>query len=267
MKDLTSNESPCPKLSMDEILELERIYNDVGEKSLDHNFCKDIATTFSSSSNSVSKNSLSWEQVQQWFQNKHRESKGQFASSPEGLSLFVDLSDKSSKKGHKSSPKPKGIQAADLSEMAFEAISIKDSAWHDVAMFLNYRVLCTGELEVRVRYHGFSKDEDEWINVKDGVRQRSIPLEASECHKVKEGHLVLCFLEKSDYALYCDARVLKIERRVHDSKECSCIFTVRFYHDKSEEEVRWDGICCRPTQEESEAPLEAFLNPIETLWG
>ncbi|PNY02727.1 hypothetical protein L195_g026046 [Trifolium pratense] len=82
-----------------------------------------------SSSNSVGKNSLSWEQVQQWFQNKHRESKGQFASSPEGLNLFVDLSEKSSIKGHKSSPKPKGIQAADLSEMAFEAISIKDNAW------------------------------------------------------------------------------------------------------------------------------------------
>jgi hypothetical protein len=27
---------------------------------------------------------------------------------------------------------------------------------------------------------------------------------------------------------------LKIERRVHDSKECSCIFTVQFYHDKSQ---------------------------------
>jgi hypothetical protein len=56
--------------------------------------------------------------------------------------------------------------------------------------------------EVRVRYHGFSKDEDEWINVKDGVRQRSIPLEASECHKVKEGHLV-CFLVMDSSLFYC----------------------------------------------------------------
>lgn len=48
--------------------------------------------------------------------------------------------------------------------------------------------------EARVRYHGFGKEEDEWVNVKDGVRERSIPLEASECHKLKEGHLVLCFL-------------------------------------------------------------------------
>ena len=48
--------------------------------------------------------------MQQWFQNKHTESKGHFASSPEGLNLVVDLSGKSSSiKGHKSSPKPKGF--------------------------------------------------------------------------------------------------------------------------------------------------------------
>lgn len=54
--------------------------------------------------------------------------------------------------------------------------------------------LVTWFKEARVRYHGFGKEEDEWVNVKEGVRERSIPLEASECHKVKEGHLVLCFL-------------------------------------------------------------------------
>ena len=31
------------------------------------------------------------------------------------------------------------------------------------------------------------------MNVKRGVRERSIPLEHSECHKVKVGDLVLCF--------------------------------------------------------------------------
>ncbi|XP_058743621.1 protein SAWADEE HOMEODOMAIN HOMOLOG 1-like [Vicia villosa] len=267
MKELTSNESPFLNLSMDEILELERAYNGAREKSLDQSFCMEIATSLSSLSN---KKSLSWEQVQQWFQNKHRELTGQVVSSVEleGLNLYVDLSDESSsRKEHKISPNPKGIKAEDLSELGYESISIKDKAWHDVAMFLNYRVLSTGELEARVRYHGFGKEEDEWVNVKEGVRERSIPLEASECHKVKEGHLVLCFLVKSDYALYCDARVLKIERRVHDSKECTCTFTVRFYHDMSEEEVRCDSLCCRPTQEEAEAPLEPFMNPIATLWG
>lgn len=47
--------------------------------------------------------------------------------------------------------------------------------------------------EVRVRFAGFGSEEDEWVNVEKGVRERSIPLEASECHRVKVGDLVLCF--------------------------------------------------------------------------
>lgn len=47
--------------------------------------------------------------------------------------------------------------------------------------------------EARVRYAGFGKEDDEWVNVKRGVRERSIPLEPSECQKVEEGDLVLCF--------------------------------------------------------------------------
>ena len=47
--------------------------------------------------------------------------------------------------------------------------------------------------EVRVRYHGFGAEEDEWVNVKKDVRERSIPVESSECQKVKVGDLVLCF--------------------------------------------------------------------------
>lgn len=47
--------------------------------------------------------------------------------------------------------------------------------------------------EVRVRFVGFGAEEDEWINVKNAVRERSIPLEHSECHKVKVGDLVCCF--------------------------------------------------------------------------
>lgn len=47
--------------------------------------------------------------------------------------------------------------------------------------------------DARVRYAGFRKDEDEWVNVGRGVRDRSIPLESSECYRVKVGDLVLCF--------------------------------------------------------------------------
>lgn len=47
--------------------------------------------------------------------------------------------------------------------------------------------------EVYVRFAGFGKDEDEWVNLRDSVRERSMPLEPSECHKVNVGDLVLCF--------------------------------------------------------------------------
>lgn len=47
--------------------------------------------------------------------------------------------------------------------------------------------------DARVRYAGFGKDEDEWVNVARGVRDRSIPLESSECYRVKVGDLVLCY--------------------------------------------------------------------------
>ena len=44
-----------------------------------------------------------------------------------------------------------------------------------------------------MRFCGFSHDEDEWVNVRRGLRERSIPLEPSECHKVKVGDLLLCY--------------------------------------------------------------------------
>lgn len=47
--------------------------------------------------------------------------------------------------------------------------------------------------EVRVRFVGFGADEDEWVNVKNAVRERSVPLEPSDCHKLKVGGHVLCF--------------------------------------------------------------------------
>lgn len=44
-----------------------------------------------------------------------------------------------------------------------------------------------------MRFSGFNNTEDEWVNVKTAVRQRSIPLEQSECVKVNVGDLVLCY--------------------------------------------------------------------------
>lgn len=59
--------------------------------------------------------------------------------------------------------------------------------------------------EVRVRFAGFEKDQDEWINVRNGVRERSVPLESSECDKVKVGDLVLCYQVISIFWMsYCE---------------------------------------------------------------
>ncbi|KAL5160350.1 Protein SAWADEE HOMEODOMAIN-like protein 1 [Glycine soja] len=273
MEKLGLTESPFPKLSSDEILELERIYEDMGGKVLNRKSCLEIAKRFSSSSNGTGKTSLSWQQVRLWFKNNQRMLLGKDISSSDLLKISADLAE---------SPllgNGKGKQAAALDDLGFEARSTKDIAWHDVSMFLNYRVLSTGELEVRVRYAGFGKEQDEWMNVKLGVRERSIPLEPSECHKVKDGDLVLCFLEREDYALYCDARIVKIHRKIHDPTECTCTFIVRFVHDNTEEGVSFDRICCRPTQEESACypdlaldptsspSLNVTLNTIESLWG
>lgn len=47
--------------------------------------------------------------------------------------------------------------------------------------------------EVLVRFIGFGEEEDEWINIRKSVRERSIALEHSECSKVRVGDRVLCF--------------------------------------------------------------------------
>lgn len=44
-----------------------------------------------------------------------------------------------------------------------------------------------------MRYVGFGPEEDEWVNVRKSIRERSIALENSECNKVRVGDPVLCF--------------------------------------------------------------------------
>ncbi|KAK7255448.1 hypothetical protein RIF29_28858 [Crotalaria pallida] len=258
MDKLSLIESASHQFSIDE---------EMGEKSLDQNFCQKIAKNFSSSSESAGKSSLSWEQVQHWFQNKQKELQANVTLSPDPLKVVVNDSDASMlRNGHNSFATPKGKPATDLNKLKFEARSFKDLAWHDVSSFLNFRVMSTGELEVRIRYAGFGKDEDEWVNVKDGVREASIPLEPSDCHKVKDGDLVLCFVVRDDYALYCDAHVVNIQREEHGPADCKCLFTVRYLHDDSEAAISWKDVCCRPSQEKKR-PLALPMQSIESLWG
>ncbi|CAL5359175.1 unnamed protein product [Camellia sinensis] len=127
-----------------------------------------------------------------------------------------------------------GDKVPDLSELEFEARSSKDGAWYDVDMFLNHRFLSSGEAEVHVRFIGFGSEEDEWVNVKKAIRERSLPLEHSECGKLKVGDLVLCFQERRDQARYYDAHVVEIQRRMHDIRGCRCLFLIRYDHDNTE---------------------------------
>ncbi|WOL17070.1 hypothetical protein Cni_G25859 [Canna indica] len=145
-------------------------------------------------------------------------------------------------------PKETEEKMMETRELEFEAKSSRDEAWYDVAMFLAHRVLSSGELEVRVRYQGFGAEEDEWVNVKKAVRERSIPLESSDCKKVSVGDLVLCFRESSDQATYFDAHVMEIERKLHDIRGCRCRFLIHYDHDQTEEKVHSRRLCRRPAQ-------------------
>ncbi|EOY26910.1 F9L1.16, putative isoform 2 [Theobroma cacao] len=180
------------EFTLAEILEMENIYKEIGEKTLNKEFCQELATNFSCSSNRMGKSAVTWQQVQIWFQEKQMETQSKQRPSPMALELFVDLSSANSSKPPGSLRRHKG-KVEDLKELSFEARSSKDYAWYDVDSFLTYRVLSTGELEVRVRFSGFAKTEDEWVNVEKAVRERSIPLEPSECNIVKIGDLVLCY--------------------------------------------------------------------------
>ncbi|OIS99036.1 PREDICTED: protein SAWADEE HOMEODOMAIN HOMOLOG 2 isoform X1 [Nicotiana attenuata] len=139
-----------------------------------------------------------------------------------------------------------GRSASDNIQMEFEAKSARDGAWYDVASFLSHRSVETADPEVLVRFAGFGAEEDEWVNVRKHVRQRSLPCESSECVAVLPGDLILCFQEGKEQALYFDAHVLDAQRRRHDVRGCRCRFLVRYDHDQSEEIVPLRKVCRRP---------------------
>ncbi|GAQ80770.1 SAWADEE domain containing homeodomain protein [Klebsormidium nitens] len=131
----------------------------------------------------------------------------------------------------------------------YESLSTRDHAWYDVDKFVGRRVNDQGQMEMKVRFGGFNVDEDEWVDVKTGIRQRSLPCEASECVGVLPGDLVLCFQEGREQALYFDADVYEVQRGRHDVRGCRCRFKVRYRVDGNEEVVPLRKICRRPETE------------------
>ncbi|KAL3528699.1 hypothetical protein ACH5RR_008021 [Cinchona calisaya] len=260
-----------PEFTLSEIVEMRKLYNEMGENSLNEQLYQELGSKFSKSVHRCGKSSIRWEQVESWFQDLHNELEAKVSSFGQKVEKSVGpkkmATDKTAAKSHsfdkseeinvpfpakvqknavEISRKPKGVTVAELSELAFEAKSSTDFAWYDVASFVNYRVTSSGELEVRVRYGGYDKDQDEWLNVKRAIRERSIPLDDSECERVKVGDHVLCFRENEDHAVHCDAHIVDIQRRSHDTKCCSCIFVVRYDQDFVEDQVHLDRLCCRP---------------------
>ncbi|KAM7480489.1 hypothetical protein LguiA_028702 [Lonicera macranthoides] len=257
------------EFTLAEIFKMENLYKEAGEELPSQKLCEKLANRFSRSKHRTGKSAIKWEQVQRWFQDKRKHSAAKATLSPPIVkevvvpkdatitksaiksSLFLkDLVPPNARKPKnaiKIPQKPKAERVAGLSELVFEAISSKDMAWYDVAAFLNYRVVYSGELEARVRFAGFGYVEDEWVNVKRGIRKRSNPLEPSECHKVKAGDLVLCYRENDDHALYGDAQIVEVQANIHDADGCTCVFVVRYDYDNAEVNVPLSYICCRAT--------------------
>ncbi|KAJ8751142.1 hypothetical protein K2173_016323 [Erythroxylum novogranatense] len=217
-----------------EVEKMEKMLKE-SEKPLNKEFYQKIARSFNSSSGRAGKPIVRWTEVQSWFQKSSLCFPAKVVTSTDTSKDEFSLPETSpSNEARQRSQVNKEEKVPDLSELEFEARSSKDGAWYDVDMFISHRFLASGEAEVRVRFVGFGAEEDEWVNVKNAVRERSIPLEHSECHKLQVGDLVCCFQERRDQAIYYDAHVKEIQRRMHDIRGCRCLFLIEYDHDNTE---------------------------------
>ncbi|CAN1161832.1 Protein SAWADEE HOMEODOMAIN HOMOLOG 2 [Linum perenne] len=210
---------------------MDRLLDD-SVQPLNTELFKKLARGFNQSSGRAGKPAVRWTEVESWFQSRQQGLVPQLCSATD-----TSKDGSTSPRAGPANEPQDTIQKAtgnirDLSNMDFEARSSKDGAWYDVDMFLCHRYLPSGEAEVHVRFEGFGAEENEWVNVRHGVRQRSIPFDHSECHKVKEGDL-----ERKDHAMYYDAHVTEIQRKTHDIRGCRCIFKILYDHDNIEVRV------------------------------
>ncbi|ONM54169.1 Protein SAWADEE HOMEODOMAIN HOMOLOG 2 [Zea mays] len=171
-----------------------------------------LADKFSASPERAGKVAIQPKQVWNWFQNRrysHRAKTTRVVPSPPAkmtpsgadhhqhaanASAFRAAQPSSVAVAHHGSSST-GKNPMEGVSVEFEAKSARDGAWYDVAAFLSHRLFESGDPEVRVRFSGFGAEEDEWINVRKCVRQRSLPCEATECVAVLPGDLILCFQE------------------------------------------------------------------------
>ncbi|KAI0491578.1 hypothetical protein KFK09_025838 [Dendrobium nobile] len=225
MVGVQSKPAKASRFSRPEIRHMEMLLRE-GKDLSDPNFHQKLADEFNCAPGRVESKTIQMEQVQRWFLNRLKFHKTEDATSrssskevsPDGEeSLTINAVQSSNL------PEENGEKVSEEVEMEFEARSSRDMA-----------------------FDGFGPEEDEWINVRKGVRERSIPMESSECWKIKEGDIVLCFREKDEAANYFDAHVMQVERKMHDIRGCRCIYLVRYDHDQTEERVHLSRLCRRP---------------------
>ncbi|XP_072961444.1 protein SAWADEE HOMEODOMAIN HOMOLOG 2-like isoform X1 [Typha angustifolia] len=239
---------PVFRFTPNEVMEMEARLLEVNNAIPHRHVISALAEKFSASPERNGKISVQPKQVWNWFQNRRYAQRAKLGKAPGKLSVTPMHRDESLSFRNVAPPvsAPSGRNSLDNGQVEFEAKSARDGAWYDVAVFLSHRMFETGDPEVLVRFSGFGVEEDEWINVRKCVRQRSLPCEAAECVAVLPGDLILCFQEGKEQALYFDAHVLDAQRRRHDVRGCRCRFLVRYDHDQSEEIVPLRKVCRRP---------------------
>ncbi|OVA18368.1 Homeobox domain [Macleaya cordata] len=246
-----SGVGPAFRFTSNEVAEMEACLQEASHTVPSREVLCSLAEKFSASAERSGKIVVQPKQVWNWFQNRRYAQKAKLIKSPGKLSVTPMAREDlvSIRNVPHSMLVPSASQNAGRDNnalMEFEAKSSRDGAWYDVASFVSHRMFETGDPEVRVRFSGFGAEEDEWVNVRKHVRQRSLPCEASECVAVLAGDLILCFQEGKDQALYFDAHVLDAQRRRHDVRGCRCRFLVRYDHDQAEEIVPLRKVCRRP---------------------
>ncbi|KAG6544711.1 hypothetical protein Mapa_013901 [Marchantia paleacea] len=210
---------------------------------------QDLAQSLSGNECSEGERVLPWRQVSQRLQNESASSKARLRMK----FLRHDSTASSSKSSTSSAIMPTASSASSASSsslracsMRLEAKSARDGAWFDVGAILSHRVGMTGRPEVHVRFVGFRAKDDEWVDVRTSLRERSLPCEASDCVAILPGDLVLCFQERLNHALHFDADVQEVKRRRHDARGCRCRFLVCYRHDRTSDVLPLRKICRRP---------------------
>lgn len=255
-----------------EVTKLVKLYEEYQNSGPSHEVLQGLVEKFSKARERDGKGSVNRKQVMQWFQNRRW-----YVRKKEAEKQIGQLSDKESlSEGTQTtiSPPSDDLDAAtpitppvdeiDMSAVEFEAKSSKDGAWYDVRTFLEHRILDSGP-EVRVRFAGYGPEDDEWVDVRSAVRQRSLACEESDCTSIFPGEMVLCFLEGTKQALFYDAYVVDVERRKHDIRGCRCRFLVQYEHNGSMGILPLKQLCRRPESEFADAqPLDNASTVVET---